>query len=207
MQERGVGPLFNGSNQGDQVSRGGAESTLSLGQCGVGARKLISAQRLRWPLTCKIGHLSNGCLCFAGYSKLGLSFSYKKKVPDRMSLPLLVVDDSSFSRRMIIRALPESWDVNVTQACNGVEALDALKNGSGEVMFLDLTMPILDGYGVLESVRAENIQTKVIVLSADIQPKAEERVKALGALAFVKKPFSKESLAEVLANCGIYSDD
>tara|TARA_R110000787_G_scaffold187120_1_gene299000 strand:+ start:22209 stop:22535 length:327 start_codon:yes stop_codon:yes gene_type:complete len=108
---------------------------------------------------------------------------------------------------MIIRALPESWDVNVTRACNGVEALDALKNGSGEVMFLDLTMPILDGYGVLESVRAENIQTRVIVLSADIQPKAEERVKALGALAFVKKPFSKESLAEGLANCGIYSDD
>ncbi len=108
---------------------------------------------------------------------------------------------------MIIRALPESWDVNVTQACNGVEALDALKNGSGEVMFLDLSMPILDGCGVLESVRAENIQTRVIVLSADIQPKAEERVKALGSLAFVKKPFSKESLAEVLANCGIYSDD
>ena len=124
-----------------------------------------------------------------------------------MSLSLLIVDDSSFSRKMVIKALPETWDVEITQAVNGAEALDELQKGRGEVMFLDLNMPEVDGYQVLEEVSEKSLPTKVFVLSADIQPKAEERVKALGALAFIKKPFTKEVIAMVLAQHEIHGHD
>ncbi|PCJ37416.1 MAG: response regulator [Cellvibrionales bacterium] len=123
-----------------------------------------------------------------------------------MSIALLIVDDSSFSRRAMLKSLPESWDVNITQATNGVEALEALRKGLGEVVLLDLTMPVLDGFGVLEGIRDEGIEAKVVVVSADIQPKAKLRVISLGALAFLQKPFNKESLAAILAECGVYSE-
>ena len=124
-----------------------------------------------------------------------------------MSLSLLVVDDSSFSRKMVIKSLPESWDVEITQAANGIEALNELRKGRGEVMFLDLNMPEVDGYQVLEKEFEKSLPTKVFVLSADIQPKAEERVKALGALAFIKKPFTKQIIATMLAQYEIHGHD
>lgn len=124
-----------------------------------------------------------------------------------MSIALLIVDDSVFSRKAMLKSIPEGWDVNITQAANGEEALEALRKGLGEVVLLDLTMPVLDGFGVLEGIRDEGIETKVVVVSADIQPKAKLRVISLGALAFLQKPFNKESLATTLAECGIYSED
>ncbi|MEJ2755477.1 MAG: response regulator, partial [Gammaproteobacteria bacterium] len=111
-----------------------------------------------------------------------------------MSLPLLICDDSAMARKQVKRSLPENWDVDVTFATNGVEGLEAIKNGLGELVFLDLTMPLLDGYGVLSAVKELDLNTIIIVISADIQPEARERVMKLGALDFIKKPIDKHKL-------------
>ncbi|GAA5786526.1 response regulator [Chitiniphilus shinanonensis] len=107
------------------------------------------------------------------------------------------------ARKMLIKALPAGWDVEITQAGNGVEALAAYRAGKAEVMFLDLTMPELDGYGVLETLQSEGLNSFVIVVSADIQPLARERVKQLGALAFVKKPVDPAQIEAILREYGI----
>lgn len=107
------------------------------------------------------------------------------------------------ARKMLIKALPASWDVNVFQASNGIEAIALYREGKADVMFLDLTMPVLDGYGVLEALQNEDMNSFVIVVSADIQPIAQERVKSLGAIAFVKKPVSSEVIESVLRQYGI----
>jgi two-component system chemotaxis response regulator CheY len=120
-----------------------------------------------------------------------------------MSVPITVVDDSKISRKMVIKALPPDWDVEITQAENGEEALEAYRAGKAEVMFLDLTMPVMDGYQVLESLQKEQLNTFVFVVSADIQPDAQERVKKLGAMAFIKKPVSTEVINQVLKEYGI----
>ncbi|TJZ72857.1 response regulator [Chitiniphilus eburneus] len=120
-----------------------------------------------------------------------------------MPTPILVVDDSVMARKMLIKALPAGWDVEITQAGNGLEALAAYREGKAEVMFLDLTMPELDGYGVLETLQAEGLNSFVIVVSADIQPLARERVRQLGALAFVKKPVEPTQIESILREYGI----
>lgn len=120
-----------------------------------------------------------------------------------MPTPILVVDDSPMARKMLIKALPASWDVEISQAGNGVEALEAYRAGKADVMFLDLTMPVLDGYGVLEALQQENLNSFVIVVSADIQPIAQERVHQLGAIAFVKKPVVPEEILSVLKKYGV----
>ena len=120
-----------------------------------------------------------------------------------MGIPLLIVDDSAISRKMIIKALPASWEVDITQASNGLEALDACRQGKAHVMFLDLTMPELDGIGVLEKIKEEHLKSIVFVISADIQPKSQELVKSLGAASFIKKPLDADTLLEKLKEQGL----
>ncbi|OUS29273.1 response regulator [Gammaproteobacteria bacterium 45_16_T64] len=120
-----------------------------------------------------------------------------------MSIPLLICDDSAMARKQVKRAIPEGWDVDITMATNGVEGIDAIRSGKGEMVFLDLTMPELDGYGVLEKVKTEGHKSIIIVISADIQPEARERVMGLGALDFVKKPIDGKKLTEVLTKYGL----
>jgi len=120
-----------------------------------------------------------------------------------MAVPITVVDDSNISRKMVIRALPPEWKVTITQAENGVEALAAYREGKAEVMFLDLTMPVMDGYQVLEQLQKEQLNTFVVVISADIQPEAQQRVKKLGAMAFIKKPVKTSDIQNVLREYGI----
>lgn len=123
-----------------------------------------------------------------------------------MTLNVLICDDSSFARKQMARALPPEWTVEVHFACDGVEGVAAIKEGKADVMFLDLTMPNLDGYGVLEAIRKEDLPTMVIVVSGDIQPDAQERVKALGAMAFIKKPIDADKARTVLAEYGILTE-
>jgi CheY-like chemotaxis protein len=121
-----------------------------------------------------------------------------------MSMPILVVDDSPLARKMLINALPPEWEVEISQAGNGAEALAQHRAGKAAVMFLDLTMPDMDGFQVLEALRKEDLSSFVIVVSADVQPKAQQRVAALGAIAFVQKPVTAEKLRPILKQCGLY---
>ena len=120
-----------------------------------------------------------------------------------MTTPILVVDDSPMARKILIKSLPSTWDVEITQAVNGLEALDAYRAGKADVMFLDLTMPVMDGYEVLENLQKEGLNSFVIVVSDDIQPLAQERVKKLGAMAFIKKPVNPDLIESVLKKYGI----
>lgn len=120
-----------------------------------------------------------------------------------MTIPLLICDDSNMARKQVARSLPDGWDVEITYATNGVEGIEAVREGRGEMLFLDLTMPEMDGYEVLEAIRAEGMKSVVIVISGDIQPEARERVLKLGALEFIKKPINKEKLTSVLEMFGL----
>jgi chemotaxis protein CheY-P-specific phosphatase CheC len=108
------------------------------------------------------------------------------------------------ARKQLIRALPPEWPVTITQATNGQEALTALRQGLGQIMLLDLTMPVLDGYETLAALRDEGLASKVIVVSGDVQDEAVRRVKALGALAFIKKPADPELVRTTLLDLGLF---
>ncbi|AHI66937.1 response regulator [Burkholderia thailandensis] len=121
-----------------------------------------------------------------------------------MALPVLVVDDSTLARKLLIKSLPPDWDVEITQASNGEEALSHYRAGKGAVIFLDLTMPVMDGFQVLERIREDGLDAFVIVVSADIQAGAVDRVMAFGAIGFVAKPVSTERIVPILKGYGLY---
>lgn len=124
-----------------------------------------------------------------------------------MTTPVLICDDSLFARRAMERSIPDAWDVEISFAENGKEALTLVRAGKADVMFLDLNMPVMDGYQTMQAIRNEDLPTMVIVVSGDVQPEARKRMIALGAVDFIQKPIDNLKLSQILQQYGLYSGD
>jgi two-component system chemotaxis response regulator CheY len=119
------------------------------------------------------------------------------------AMKVLIADDSSMSRKLVLRSLPASLTEDVSQACNGAEVMTAYHAGLVELLFLDLTMPVMDGFQTLEALRREDANVVVVVISADIQPLVRQRAFDLGAAAFVAKPVTAEAVLDALHLTGV----
>ncbi len=123
-----------------------------------------------------------------------------------MTLNVIICDDSSFARKQMARALPASISEEVEFANHGAEVLELLNSGYGDILFLDLNMPVMDGYETLDAINRGDYDISVIVVSGDIQPEARVRVQSLGAIEFIKKPIDQAALTKVLAQLELIED-
>jgi CheY-like chemotaxis protein len=109
---------------------------------------------------------------------------------------VLLVDDEDQLRR-VMRDLLERDGYTVTEARDGIEALDQVDRTAPDIIVLDLNLPGLDGYGVLSHLRSrrstENIP--VVVLTARGDEENEVRVFEFGADDFLSKPFRARALS------------
>ena len=122
-----------------------------------------------------------------------------------MPLPIVIADDSLLARKVLTKALPPDWDVDVSYATNGREALGLYREGKASVMFLDLTMPDMTGYQVLEALQHEDLNTFVIVVSADVQPMAQSRERIVSALDSGWSSLDQRALLKLVASAGVVS--
>lgn len=113
-------------------------------------------------------------------------------------LSVLICDDSLVARKQVAKCLPQDMDATIHFAKNGAEAISSLLDGKGDLLLLDLNMPVLDGYGTLQKIKELQLSTQTIVISGDIQPVAKTRVAELGAIDFIQKPVNNEELSAVL---------
>ena len=111
---------------------------------------------------------------------------------------ILIVDDSPVARAIIKKCLPKDRDFELTEANNGQEGIQKFKEVRPDLTFLDLTMPVMDGFDALRVIKEEDNQAVVMVLSSDIQNKTVEKVITLGADMVIPKPPSAESIQEAL---------
>ena len=112
-------------------------------------------------------------------------------------MKILIVDDSSMSRRML-RRIVESAGYEVVEAGEGAAGLEQYFLEKPDLVFLDLTMKDMYGLEVLEKLRELDPQARVIIASADIQDSTREMVTAAGANAFINKPLSPEKVLQAL---------
>jgi two-component system chemotaxis response regulator CheY len=113
-----------------------------------------------------------------------------------MSL-VLVVDDASFQRMRVRRPLEDAGHT-VVEAATGFDALEAYDRQPPDAVFLDITMPGMDGLEALGRLRAAHPEARVIMLSALAQQSiVMEAVKA-GARDFVVKPAEPERVLDAL---------
>ncbi|MFU8818667.1 MAG: response regulator [Desulfurivibrio sp.] len=120
-----------------------------------------------------------------------------------MPKKLLIVDDSPVSRAIIKKCLPKDHGFELFEAADGKEGLEKFKEIRPDGTLLDLTMPVMDGFEALEEMKKVDSSAVIIVLTADIQQKAYEKVMALGAGMVIPKPPSAESIAAGLSKMGL----
>lgn len=99
---------------------------------------------------------------------------------------VLVVDDEP-AILSLIKDVLVAQGYRVETASNGEEALEAMGRRRPAVVFLDMHMPVLDGEGFIQQMRARGLDAPVIVLTAG--PSAEHRARRIGAQGSVQKPF------------------
>jgi two-component system chemotaxis response regulator CheY len=112
---------------------------------------------------------------------------------------IMIVDDSPVARKMLKTCIPKDKGYEIFEAENGMDGIQKFQELKPDVIFMDLTMPVLDGYGSLEQIIKLDKNAIVIVTTADIQPKSIETVMELGAFTLLKKPAKAKTIQDALA--------
>ncbi|MGH2580719.1 MAG: response regulator [Actinomycetota bacterium] len=112
---------------------------------------------------------------------------------------VLVVDDEPQVVWMLQFSL-EAEGYQTFAARNGRTALDELRQHRPQLMLLDIMMPVMDGWSVLQEIRdlPEGERPRVVVVSARASLRDRAKAAELGAVAFVAKPFNVDDLLGVL---------
>ena len=123
-------------------------------------------------------------------------------------MKILVVDDSSTMRRIIVRTLESIGESDVTEASDGEEALTKVNGAGFQLILTDWNMPNLDGLGFVERLRTDASYkgTPIIMITTEAEKaNVVEAIKA-GVNNYIVKPFTpatlKAKIQATLAQCG-----
>lgn len=111
---------------------------------------------------------------------------------------ILIVDDSPISRKMLKSCIPKDMGYEMHEAGNGKEGVEKYQSLKPEVTFMDLTMPVMDGYEATEKIIELDQNALIIVVTADIQVKAITKVLDMGAYMVLKKAIKKDDIHNAL---------
>lgn len=115
-------------------------------------------------------------------------------------MEILVVDDSKVMREMIVACLRGEPGLSFTHAASGLEAIERLSLARFDLVFLDLNMPDIGGFEVLEFVRGQDVMRDVPIIVVTTRGDESSRGKALaaGATRFMTKPFEPADILREL---------
>ena len=111
---------------------------------------------------------------------------------------ILIVDDSPVARKMLKNSIPKNKGYEIFEATDGQDGIKKFQMLKPDVVFMDLTMPGVDGYTALEEIRSLDSNAMVIVTTADVQPKSISNVMERGAFTLLKKPAKANIIEEAL---------
>lgn len=113
---------------------------------------------------------------------------------------ILVVDDRPDNRQLLVELLT-SVNLEVKEAINGKEAIDIWKSWQPDLIWMDMRMPIMDGYEATKKIKSllKDRQTKIIALTASSFEEQKAIVLAAGCDDFVRKPFLEQDIWETMA--------
>lgn len=120
---------------------------------------------------------------------------------------VLIIDDENYINRLVhFNLLEDGYDV--ITASSGKEGLDLLKKKHPDLVILDIAMPEMDGFTVMEKMREDDDlkNIPILILTAKVMEEVEKRAMKLGAAGFMTKPFSPSELSkrvdEIIGDAG-----
>jgi CheY-like chemotaxis protein len=124
-------------------------------------------------------------------------------VPDQPRYRLLVVEDCGDNRQLLVKLL-EPIGFEVRQAANGQEAIAIWESFAPHLIWMDLRMPLMDGYEATKQIRSQlkDKEQKTVIIALTASAFEEERATALSAGCddFVRKPFREEEIFEKMSH-------
>ena len=118
-----------------------------------------------------------------------------------------MADDNEATCTLITALLHRAFHVDI--AHDGMDAIAKLKRRPYAVILLDLLMPLVDGYAVLDYLRAERpeLLRRVLVVTASLVPREMQRVSAYEVRKVIAKPFEIDELAAAVKECAADADN
>ena len=111
---------------------------------------------------------------------------------------ILICDDSILARKSMSGILNSLGFSNIREVSNGQEAVDAVKDGPTDIVFLDIIMPVKDGISATKEIKEISPNTAVIICSSvGTQKHLREAIKA-GAKDFIQKPVEATMVKQVI---------
>ena len=109
----------------------------------------------------------------------------------------LIVDDTKNIRILLSHCLKDSG-FTVHCASNGSEALELISNVDFDIAFIDIKMPIMSGTALLEQIRKDGYKFNIVIMTAFATIKNAVTTTKLGAVAYLQKPFTGNTIHKVL---------
>jgi two-component system, chemotaxis family, chemotaxis protein CheY len=119
-----------------------------------------------------------------------------------MGYTVMIVDDSDTIRAMLVRTLGMTklpFD-DILTACNGIEALEQLREHWIDLVFTDLHMPQMGGIELLETMQSEPSlnEIPVVIVSTEGSSTRIQELKVKGIKGYVRKPFTPEGIRDII---------
>jgi len=114
-------------------------------------------------------------------------------------ISVLVVDDK-WENRSVIRTMLEPLGFGVSEAANGAEGLELMEREWPDIVFMDLVMPVLDGFGAIRTIREidDDERPPVVAVSASVANTIRQECLRVGFDDFLPKPFEERELLELI---------
>ncbi len=122
------------------------------------------------------------------------------KIPDNIRrLKALIVDDEDYNR-MLFKTIFTRWGVNYGEAKDGTEAIDRLKEGKFDLVFMDERMPVMDGIKATAEIRKLTGSSSVAIIGTSATHSSENAMiyHNAGIDAFLPKPFTENMLLDAI---------
>lgn len=110
---------------------------------------------------------------------------------------ILLVDDAMFMRNMLKQVVKKDG-IEILEAANGVEAVEKYIEHKPELVFMDITMPDMDGITAVKEIKKINAAAKIVMCSAMGQQAMVIDAMQAGALDFIVKPFNNDKIESII---------
>ncbi|HEY9601428.1 MAG TPA: AAA family ATPase [Allocoleopsis sp.] len=120
--------------------------------------------------------------------------------PNQPQYRILVVDDREYNRHLLVKLL-KPLGFEVQEATNGTEAIEIWDSYSPHLIWMDMRMPVMDGYEATKRIKSttKGQATAVIALTASVWEEEKAVILSAGCDDFVRKPFHKEAIFDMMA--------
>lgn len=143
------------------------------------------------------GDLTNVKLVTPQYAAADYVQKHEKLQSIRTGLRILVADDGESNRKLLNLVLKRSG-ATVVEAENGKEAVVAATDTPFDVIFMDMQMPVMDGYQATATLRSQGYTGPIVALTADAMKGTEKRCLSSGCTSYLTKPVVMDDLMETI---------